>query len=533
MNIGDIIENKYEILSLIGQGELSKVYLALDKKVNKTWAIKVINKSEKLYYESIRTETEMLSSLNHSNIPRIVDIIEYEPEIIIVMDYIEGESIDKVLSYSLMSVNEVMKIASQLINVFEYIHSHNIVYRDLKPANIMLKPDFQIVLVDFGVAKKYIPGEINDTVCIGTRGYAAPEQYRGQSDKRTDVYSFGVTMFQMLTGISPHEYNSTAFSVKEINFDLPIGLDNIIKKCTYINPDDRYQSFEEIEYDFLNIDKMESKQNSKSLIRRIINMFSKNTKEDSFNKNINQFKPNNIEKKNAILFKSSDFVDYDETTILCDNSDDNDDYYVPPSVFEIKKTRIFLSYCNSDSDLADIICSKLDSYKYIEVSRYTTSVPYKGSFIEFMNGLDNHDKVIMIISDQYLKSRACMYEVGQLIKSSDFKKKILFIVCSNRDKKFYRVPAVENIEAKIYDPHDRNQYIIYWENKCSELHEDLNLIKDECAKIETLEDIRDIKRIISSDIGRFMKYLSDANGISFSDLYEHNFSEFLDDMNLV
>ena len=102
-----------------------------------------------------------------------------------------------------------------------------------------------------------------------------------------------------------------------------------------------------------------------------------------------------------------------------------------------------------------------------------------------MNGLDYHDKVIMIISDQYLKSRACMYEVGQLIKSSDFKKKILFIVCSNRDKKFYKVPAVENIEAKIYDPHDRNQYIIYWENKCSELHEDLNLIKDECAKIET------------------------------------------------
>lgn len=128
--------------------------------------------------------------------------------------------------------------------------------------------------------KKYIPGELNDTVCFGTKGYAAPEQYgdRGQSDKRTDIYSFGVTMFQMLTGISPHEYNSTTFSVKEINFDLPIGLDNIIKKCTYINPDDRYQNFEEIEYDFLNIDKMESKQNSKSLIRRIINMFSKTQK---------------------------------------------------------------------------------------------------------------------------------------------------------------------------------------------------------------------------------------------------------------
>lgn len=149
-----------------------------------------------------------------------------------------------------------------------------------------------------------------------------------------------------------------------------------------------------------------------------------------------------------------------------------------------------------------------------------------------MNTLREHDKIIMIISEQYLKSRACMYEVGQLINTTDFQNKILFLICSDSDKKYYKNNQEESIEAKIYDPHERNQYIIFWENQYSLLEDDLKKIKDECAKIETLEVIRDIKKIISNDMGLFMKYLADVKGISFNELYQHNFKEFFDELEI-
>ncbi len=138
----------------------------------------------------------------------------------------------------------------------------------------------------------------------------------------------------------------------------------------------------------------------------------------------------------------------------------------------------------------------------------------------------------MIISDKYLKSRACMYEVGQLINSVDFQKKILFIICSNNDKKYYKSITDDNIEAEIYDPHKRNQYIIFWENQYNLLKEDLEIIKDECSKVETLEIMRNIKKIISQEIGPFMKYLGDARGISFDELYQHDFKEFFDELGI-
>ena len=218
---------------------------------------------------------------------------------------------------------------------------------------------------------------------------------------------------------------------------------------------------------------------------------------------------------------------FNETTIL---STEDLEYNVPSSVLDNQKVSVFLSYCHCDDDLADIICKKLGKYPYISVSRYTTDVPYKKRFKEFMNSLKEHDKVIMIISDQYLKSHACMYEVGQLMNSPNFESKILFIVCSERDEKYYKVPPEENIEAKLYNLHDRNQYILFWQSQCKVLEEDMIKLEDERARLETLNAINDIKHLIRDDIGVFMKYIAEVNGVTFDELYRHGFAEFLKEL---
>ena len=522
MNIGEVFKNKYKVLSQIGKGGISNVYLAIDINTNMFWAIKeydkTIGKNSELYYNLIVTEAKMVSRLCHPSIPRILDIMDTDKKLIIIMDYIEGKTIDRVIQQSNPFSEELtINFAKQLIDIFCYIHSKSIIYRDLKPTNIILQQNYKIALLNFCIAKEFSPQETYDTLCLGTRGYAAPEQYgnRGQTDFRTDIYGFGVTLFYMLTGISPISNNLNSFSIRKLNPNFSYALDFIITKCTQPNPNDRYQTFENVNYDFINIATLEKTLKRKKWINNIFK-----TKY----KKIEHINPN-------IFFHTTvaPIIPIGETVIL---SGDDIDKQVPPSVMDIQKIHIFLSYCHSDNDLADIICKILSQFNFISISRYTTDVPYKGSFKEFMNTLGEHDKVIMIISDQYLKSRACMYEVGQLINSPNFQNKILFVVCSNEDKKYYKSCPKENIEAKIYDPHERNNYIIFWERQCKLLKNDLDLIEDDNAKIESLEVIRDIKKIISNDIGIFMKYIADVNGISFDELFKHKFKEFFNELGI-
>ena len=521
MNVGEIFKNKYKIISEIGKSGISNVYLAIDVNTELLWTIKEYNKTEHenndIYYHMI-AEAKMVSKLCHPSIPRILDIIDTDKNLIIIMDYIEGKTIDRIIQESNPFSEELtINFAKQLIDVFCYIHSNNIIHRDLKPANVILRRNNKIALINFGIAKKFSPQEEKDTLCLGTRGYAAPEQYggRGQTDFRTDIYGFGLTLFYMLTGISPINNNSTLFSIRKFQSNFSYALDFIIIKCTQPNPDDRYQTFEKVYYDFLNIETIEKILKRKNWISNIFKIKHKKSKQIKLN--------------SSYYPTISSIQSIGETVILSDN---NIDIPVPPSVMDIQKMHIFMSYCHNDNDLADIIYEKISQFSFISISRYTTDVPYKGSFKEFMNTLGKHDKVIMIISDQYLKSRACMYEVGQLINLPNFQNKILFVVCSNEDKKYYKSYPKEDIEAKIYDPHERNNYIIFWEKQCKLLKRDLDLIEDDIAKIEPLEVIRDIKKIISSDMGLFMKYIADVNGISFDELFKHNFKEFFDELGI-
>lgn len=264
---GSVIDNKYEILKQIGKGGMSTVYLAMDKRLNKQWAVKEINKAandknNEVVVQSLLAEANLMKRLDHPSLPRIVDIIDNGRTIYVIMDYIEGESLDKILNTNGPQPQAlVVEWAKQLCNVLSYLHKQKppIIYRDMKPANIMLKPEGNLKLIDFGIAREYKQNNMTDTVSLGTRGYAAPEQFggMGQTDARTDIYCLGVTLYHLLTGQNPAEPPYELYPIRQWNPSLSSGLEYIVQKCTQLNPDDRYQNCDELMYALEHYDEMD------------------------------------------------------------------------------------------------------------------------------------------------------------------------------------------------------------------------------------------------------------------------------------
>lgn len=258
LEIGSLVDGKYRILQKIGQGGMSIVYLARNERANKQWAIKEVRKDGVHDYEVVKqglvAEIDMLKRLNHPHLPSIIDVIDGVDSFLIVMDYVEGNPLDKAIEATgAQTQDNVVDWAKQLCDVLGYLHSRKppIIYRDMKPANVMLKPDGSVVLIDFGTAREYKNQSVADTTCLGTRGYAAPEQFggMGQTDARTDIYCLGATIYHLVTGHNPCTYPYEMKPIREWNPQLSSGLESIILKCTQSNPDDRYQSCEELYYD--------------------------------------------------------------------------------------------------------------------------------------------------------------------------------------------------------------------------------------------------------------------------------------------
>jgi len=257
LEIGSLVDGKYKILNKVGQGGMSVVYLAMNEKANKQWAVKEVRKDGVLDFESVKqglvAETDILKKLNHPNLPSIIDVIDNEDSFIIIMDYIQGNSLNRALEeFGAQPQELVITWAKQLCDVLGYLHSRTpaIIYRDMKPSNVMLKPDGNITLIDFGTAREYKEKNLADTTCLGTVGYAAPEQFggMGQTDARTDIYCLGATLYHLVTGMNPCEPPYEIKPIREINPTLSSGLERIILKCTQRNPEDRYQSCAELMY---------------------------------------------------------------------------------------------------------------------------------------------------------------------------------------------------------------------------------------------------------------------------------------------
>ena len=268
IEIGSLVDGKYKVLHKIGQGGMSVVYLAINEKANKQWAIKEVRKEGvkdfSVVKQSLIAEIELLKKLNHPYLPSIVDVIETEGTFLVVMDYIEGCPLSTILKErGVQSQDNVIEWAKQLCEVLIYLHSRTpaIIYRDMKPSNIMLKPDGTITLIDFGTAREFKAKNDADTTCLGTRGYAAPEQFggQGQTDERTDIYSLGATLYHLVTGHNPSTPPFELKPIRQWNSCLSTGLEKIITKCIQNNPEQRYQSCVHMLYELNHINEIDGK----------------------------------------------------------------------------------------------------------------------------------------------------------------------------------------------------------------------------------------------------------------------------------
>ena len=269
LETGSVIDGKYKILYQIGRGGMSRVYLAINEKANKTWAVKEVRRDETVDEQMVRrrlmAETELLKRLRNPHLPRIVDVIDKEGSLLIVMDYIEGNSLESLLAEEGPQPQErVISWGKQLCEVLGYLHRQNppVIYRDMKPSNVMLQSDGTVMLIDFGTAREQREQKTgDDTVCLGTPGYAAPEQWggRGQTDARTDIYCLGAALYHLAAGQNLLELPCDADEVSEGELGLSPGFKAILLKCTRKDPKERYQSCEELLYALEHYEEMDSR----------------------------------------------------------------------------------------------------------------------------------------------------------------------------------------------------------------------------------------------------------------------------------
>lgn len=241
-----LFDGKYKILKTLGKGGTSSVFLAENVRLGTLWAIKEIHKQQGQAIHFL-TEPHVLKNLRHPALPRIFDIIENEDTLYLIQDYIEGMTLDAlILKEGPIAEQKLIEWALEICDVYSYLHGQKpnpIIYRDMKPGNLIVDQQGRIKLIDFGIAREFKTDSPNDTVCLGTRGYAAPEQYgTSQTDPRSDIYSLGVTLYHALTGNGPNDPPYELVSLTEIGGSWSTDLGRIIDKAMKGNPDQRYQT---------------------------------------------------------------------------------------------------------------------------------------------------------------------------------------------------------------------------------------------------------------------------------------------------
>ncbi len=261
IKIGMMIGDRYEILEKIGTGGMSDVYKAKCHKLNRFVAVKVLKQefSENANFVSkFKTEAQAAAGMMHPNIVNVYDVGDENGTYYIVMELVEGITLKKYIEKKArLSVKEAVSIAIQVSMGIEAAHNNHIIHRDIKPQNIMISKDGKVKVTDFGIAKAVTSNTITSNV-MGSVHYTSPEQARGgYSDEKSDIYSLGITLFEMLTGRVPFNGETTvAIAIKHIQEpmpspreyipEIPISVEQIVYKCTQKSPDRRYQSMGEL-----------------------------------------------------------------------------------------------------------------------------------------------------------------------------------------------------------------------------------------------------------------------------------------------
>ena len=261
IKLGMMIGDRYEILDKIGTGGMSDVYKAKDDKLGRLVAIKVLKQEfaeNANFVTKFRTEAQAAAGMMHPNIVNVYDVGEEGGTHYIVMELVEGITLKKYIEKKQrLSVKEAVSIAIQVSMGIEAAHNNHIIHRDIKPQNIMISKDGKVKVTDFGIAKAVSSNTITSNV-MGSVHYTSPEQARGgYSDEKSDIYSLGITLFEMITGRVPFNGETTvAIAIKHIQEpmpsprlyvpEVPISVEQIILKCTQKSPDRRYQNMQEL-----------------------------------------------------------------------------------------------------------------------------------------------------------------------------------------------------------------------------------------------------------------------------------------------
>jgi len=252
-HIGD-----YEILSILGAGGMGKVYKVRNVISDRPEAMKILlpdlSSSQSLADRFLR-EIRLLAALNHPNIAALRTALMYENQLVMVMEFVEGETLANRLARAPLSTAEAVSYSDQVLSALSYAHKQNIIHRDIKPANIMLTPQGIVKLMDFGIARSATDGSLTSTgTTLGSLNYMPPEQVRGEAaDARSDIYSFGVSLYEMLTGKLPFkgdsQYSLMTAHLNDVpptpltlRSDLPPALSEIIMMAIAKDPNKRFQS---------------------------------------------------------------------------------------------------------------------------------------------------------------------------------------------------------------------------------------------------------------------------------------------------
>ncbi len=260
-----MLQSRYSVVQQLGSGGMGAVYKVNDARLaGKQWAIKemfdahITNPLDhQAALDGFRREAQLLATLDHINLPKVTDYFEENNKHYLVMEFVQGDTLEQIVARTSSMLDEarVLNWARQLCDVLEYLHTQQppIIFRDLKPANIMLTPQEHIKLIDFGIARFFQAGKKKDTALFGTAGYASPEQYgTGQTDARSDIYSFGVVLHHLLT---KHDPASTPFVLptpRSLNPNLTPQTETLILRAIQPKPEHRFQTIAEMRMQMAN-----------------------------------------------------------------------------------------------------------------------------------------------------------------------------------------------------------------------------------------------------------------------------------------
>jgi len=253
---GVLLQDRYRIVKVLGGGGMGQVYLAQDTRLaDKPCAIKelipdphVTPQERQQAAAQFHREAAILAHLSHPNLPNVYDYFEERERFYLTMDYVDGETLTEQLTKSPEGLPQEMVVewAIQLCNVLEYLHSQTppVVFRDMKPDNVMSTPDGDIRLIDFGVARLFDPTKRTDTLKMGTAGYAPPEQYagQGQTTPRSDIYALGATLYELLTGDDPTAHPFVFPCPQDLKPGISPSLANVVTRALNLDPAERFPS---------------------------------------------------------------------------------------------------------------------------------------------------------------------------------------------------------------------------------------------------------------------------------------------------